>query len=130
MTFLHIEDIQYRYIWKCNFCMRSLQLQFSTPLCTINIKRFDIALECWIINARSLSTAKLLTSSHSVVGHQSPEYFGIFRRAASHYVENKILPYLVLPGPVEIDESKTSNKKFKYTGAPTIHVRWIFGMYC
>ena len=53
----------------------------------------------------------------------------MFRKAASHYVEKKILPFLVMPGPIEIDESKTSSKKFKCTGG-SIVVRWVFGMYC
>jgi hypothetical protein len=64
-----------------------------------------------------------------VLGHSSPEYFNVFRKAASHYVDRKILPYLVLPGPIEIDESKTQNKKYKVAGGHIV-VRWVFGMYC
>lgn len=81
------------------------------------------------MNAKTISTAKLMTTSTSVIGHSSPEYFGVFRKVASYYVEKMILPYLVLPGPIEIDESKTSSKKFKVAGGYIV-VRWVFGMYC
>ena len=107
MTLVHIEETQYSYVWKCCFCFNVIPVNYSTPLCTLNLRRFDIALECWIMNAKSISTAKLMTSSKNVVGHSTPEYFNVFRKAASHYIDAKILPYLVLPGPIEIDESKT-----------------------
>jgi hypothetical protein len=94
----------------------------------MNIRKFDIALECWIMNAKSISTARLMTASN-IIGDTSPEYFSVFRKVAAHYIENKIMPYLVLPGPVEIDESKTSHRKFKITGGYIV-VRWVFGMYC
>ena len=128
MSFLYVDDTQYRYIWKCTFCFWTIPVSFSTPLCTMNIKKFDIALECWLMNAKSISTARLMTAT-SIIGDQSPEYFGLFRKVASHYIEKKVLPYLVLPGPIEMDETKTSHRKYKITGG-TIVVRWVFGMYC
>ena len=54
----------------------------------------------------------------------------IFRRSLSHYVQYKIYPYLTLPGSVEIDESKVSNKKFDSMKGGGCHIRWIFGMVC
>ena len=129
MSLYYEEETNYKHIWKCTFCFRHIPVNYSTPLCTLNLRRFDIALECWIMNAKSISTAKLMTTSTSVIGHSSPEYFNVFRKVASHYVDTKILPYLILPGPIEIDESKTQNKKYKVAGG-TIVVRWVFGMYC
>lgn len=128
MTIVYIEDTVYRYLWKCTFCFRGLPISFSTPMCTLNIRKFDIALECWIMNAKSVSTARLMTASN-IIGDTSPEYFSIFRKVAAHYIDQKIMPYLVLPGPIEIDESKTSHRKFKITGGYIV-VRWVFGMYC
>ena len=107
MSIYYEEETTYQHLWKCTFCFKLLPMQHSTPMCTLNIRRFDIALECWIMNAKSISTAKLMTSSSNVIGHSSPEYFNIFRKVAAHYIDKKVMPYLMLPGPVEIDESKT-----------------------
>ena len=93
MSYVHIEDTEYRYVWKCTFCFKALPVTYSTPMCTMNLRKFDIALECWILNAKSMATAKLMTA-HTVMGNNSPEYFQAFRKIASHYVEKKILPWL------------------------------------
>lgn len=40
-----------------------------------------------------------------------------------------ILPYLVLNGPVEIDESKVNHKKFHCLGN-NVNIRWMFAIFC
>ena len=56
-------------------------------------------------------------------------YFTIFRKAHSHYAQKNVLPYLVLTGPIEIDESKVNHRKFHCLGNNII-IRWMFGMFC
>lgn len=57
------------------------------------------------------------------------DHFKLFRRSYSLFVKKKVLPYLVLPGPVEIDETKIGRKRWLYYGHFP-KVRWAFGMYC
>lgn len=56
--------------------------------------------------------------------------FKIFRKAASNYFESMVMPYLKLPGPVEIDETKVGQKKFEYMAKYSNYVRWVFGLFC
>jgi hypothetical protein len=56
-------------------------------------------------------------------------YFRLFRIAASHYMKKKILPYLKLPGIVEMDETYIGRRKFAYKD-PFPRIRWVFGMHC
>ena len=56
--------------------------------------------------------------------------FTLFRRAYTFYAKGKILPYLVLPGPVEIDEAKIGRQRWHFRGTFPKKVKWAFGMYC
>jgi len=53
----------------------------------------------------------------------------IFRKACSYYIRTKYLPGLILPGPVEVDETKVSRQKI-YWNAKKPRQRWVFGLYC
>jgi len=47
----------------------------------------------------------------------------------SHYWHKVILPYIKLPGPVEMDETLISRKRWNpYGGLPKL--KWAFGLYC
>lgn len=50
--------------------------------------------------------------------------------ACSTYIKNKILPYLQLPGPVEIDESKISAQRWSHVGRFPKKLNWVFGLVC
>jgi hypothetical protein len=63
------------------------------------------------------------------VAGPSERYFTLFRKAHSHYVATKVLPYLTLGGLVEIDESKVNHKKWQ-TQATKLTIRWMFGIFC
>jgi hypothetical protein len=75
-----------------------------------------------------MTAAKMMHKGSRLLG-RTDEYFRIFRKALSHFSVKKILPYLVLTGPVEIDESKINHTKFKCMGTSVL-IRWMFGMYC
>ena len=89
----------------------------------------DLALTLWMMNAKTLAAAKMIHSKSKSVLGGSERYHHLFRLAHSHYVSKKILPYLVLEGPVEVDESKVNHRRFNCKGS-AITIRWMFGMYC
>ena len=89
----------------------------------------DLALTLWTMHARTMAASKMIHMKSRFVSSQAEEYFTIFRKAQAHYASKKVLPYLVLTGPVEIDESKVNHRKFHCLGNNLI-IRWMFGMYC
>jgi len=42
----------------------------------------------------------------------SSMYFKLFRQSTSWYIQKKVLPYIFLPGPIEIDESRVGQKVY------------------
>lgn len=42
----------------------------------------------------------------------------------------KVYPFLKLPGPVEIDESKIGIQRWHFRGEFPKNIKWAFGMYC
>ena len=56
-------------------------------------------------------------------------YFLIIRKAFSLYMKKLILPYLKLPGPVEMDETLISRKRWSPFGKMP-KLKWAFGLYC
>ena len=81
------------------------------------------------MNCRTLAASKMLHSKSKNISGPAESFFKIFRRSHSHYVTKNVLPYLILDGPVEIDESKVNHKKF-HTQGGSIIIRWMFGLYC
>ena len=128
MSLHHVEDCSYKYVWKCPSCYTNLAVQSSTILSGVNIRHMDVALTLWMMNCKTLAAAKMLHSKSRNVHASSDRYFTLFRKAHSHYAAKKILPYLILEGPIEIDESKVNHKKFHCRGSNFI-IRWMFGMY-
>jgi hypothetical protein len=55
--------------------------------------------------------------------------FRLFLKCASLYIEKMVLPYIILPGPIEIDESLVSTRHWSYLGYFP-DKKWAFGMYC
>jgi hypothetical protein len=62
--------------------------------------------------------------------YRGQEYFKMFRIALSHYAQKMVLPYLILPGPCEIDESKVIHRNFQCGRGYYANQRWMFGIYC
>jgi len=112
MQIIHVEDVDNKFIWKCTHCFYACSVQKSTILSCVNIRQFDIALTLWMMNAKTLAAARMINMRTKCVVKPSDEYFKLFRKAHSHYVEKNIFPFLVLSGPIEIDESKVNHKKF------------------
>ena len=54
----------------------------------------------------------------------------LFRKASHHYMHTRVLPYLQLPGPIEIDEAKIGRRRWHFRGEFPKKIRWAFGMYC
>jgi len=65
-----------------------------------------------MMNCKTLNAARMISEKSKFVSAPADRYFMLFRKAHSFWVEKFILPHLVLPGPIEIDESKVNHKKY------------------
>lgn len=45
-------------------------------------------------------------------------------------MKTKVMPYIVLPGPVEIDEAKIGRQRWHFRGEFPKKIKWAFGVYC
>lgn len=84
---------------------------------------FDAAIHLWLDSASS-------TVGEKVCRNRVAMYYRCFRKACSTYIKNIILPYLDLPGPVEIDESKIGAQRWSHLGRFPKKLRWVVGMIC
>ena len=66
-----------------------------------------------------------------MIGNQTSKtnYFVILRKAFGLYMKKMILPYIKLPGPVEMDETLISRKRWSPFGKMP-KLKWAFGIYC
>ena len=78
----------------------------------LNVRRFDASLTLWMMNCRTVTTARIVAERVRCIQTKASDYFSLFRRAYSHYAQKYVLPYLKLPGGIEIDESKVNHKRF------------------
>ena len=116
MKLIYRADVQYEYIWKCPWCFYQIPINKSSLITQISLKHLEMALNLWVMQARTYTAAKMLFHGSEAVITNVASYFRLFRRAHSHYVENYINPYLVFEGPVEIDESKCNHAQFTTHG--------------
>ena len=56
--------------------------------------------------------------------------FSVIRKALSVYEKTKVLPYLKVPGPVEVDETRIGRMKLKSCTLFARKINRVFGMYC
>lgn len=91
------------YVWVCPVCFYATKITTSTPLASINLSVFDYALSMWIRNATPKLSGRM-SCNKSGVGY----YMALFRKSYKHYYKKYVAPYLILPGIVEIDETKIS----------------------
>lgn len=113
------------YIWICPICFDAKRVTQSTPLNTLNPLLFDFSLAMWIRGA----TPKM-AGDMSCGGNSLQEQFKLFRKASHHYMHTRVLPYLQLRGPIEIDEAKIGRRRWHFRGEFPKKIRWAFGMYC
>lgn len=114
-----------KYRWQCTFCKINLKLTKCTPVSGLNLKVFDTCLELWLAGSTGKLAERLVYSIYGGKG-----IFKIFRKMCSHYYATRIKKYLVLPGPVEIDEAQVGAKRFWLFTNRWPECRWIFGMAC
>jgi len=112
-----------KHIWRCNVCMKTARVTQSSPLSGAVLRHFDAQLHLWIDNTAPNTVDKLLGRKN----HGS--WCRVFRKASHHYMTTQIFPHLILPGPVEIDETRVGQKRFSYTNRFP-QVRWVFGLLC
>ena len=63
------------------------------------------------MRARNSTAARILRNNYNwMKSDKYRNYWPLFRRAVARYGRERIRPYLVLPGVVEIDETKINNK--------------------
>jgi hypothetical protein len=58
------------------------------------------------------------------------QYYRVIRKAYSFYVNLKVLPYLKLPGPVEIDETWIGPRNNLHFTKHPDKVNWVMGQFC
>ena len=88
------------YVWVCAICYHHKRVNKSTPLNTMNPLLFDLALSLWVRSATPDISQKLSCRINTC------DFHAVFRRSYQNYMSRKVLPFLRLPGPVEIDEAK------------------------
>jgi len=110
------------YIWICSVCYQKLSVNVSTPFAGINLKSFDLSLRLTLAGSSQNVNQRLNCRT-------TQQYHKVIRRAQSLYIQERVLPYLQLPGPVEIDETCISRRVRNNIGCfPKL--RWVFGMFC
>jgi hypothetical protein len=129
MQLLYMQDVENQYIWKCSFCFYVCSINKSTVLTAVNIRHFDVSLTMWMMNCKTVNASRMITEKGKFMASNAWAYFTLFRKAHSFWVAKYVLPYLVLTGPIEIDESKVNHKKYHCQGNMTM-IRWMFGMFC
>jgi hypothetical protein len=114
------------YGWVCPTCFRGVPFLDSTPLHTINFRNFDTCVQLF---SRGFQPCG---SSGNMIGkslNDKVNYFQIIRKAYCLYWGKAVLPFLQFTGPVELDETLISRKRWNpFSKLPTL--RWAFGMIC
>jgi hypothetical protein len=113
------------YVWVCPICFEGKRITASTPMNTINILVFDYAVSMFARNYMTTMVSFMSFDYRSMLG-----YLALFRQAYAHYVRQQIMPYLVLPGPCEIDEAKIGIQRWDYKGCFPKNIKWAFGIFC
>ena len=112
------------YYWVCPNCFSACNVVESSPLQGIRLRVFDMCVKLFERGYHPIGGMKLL-------GDQTCRgvYFILIRKAYGLYMRKKILPYMQLPGPVEIDETLISRKRWSPFGKMP-KLKWAFGLFC
>ena len=76
-------------------------LTMNTPFCYVDLKAFDISIFLWIDGVWPRLAQGIVRDTAGVTRN-----FTLIRKACSLFVKTKMLPYIKLPGIVEIDETR------------------------
>jgi len=112
-------------IWQCGRCGISKGITMNTPLCYLDIKLFDISIFLWIDNVWPRLAQNIVRDRGQVIKN-----FQLIRKTCSLFVKTKMLPYLKLPGPVEIDETRLGRQKLSKCTVFARKINRVFGMSC
>jgi ribosomal protein S27AE len=112
-------------IWQCGRCGISKGLTMNTPLCYMDIKMFDISLYLWIDNVWPRLAQNIVRDRSGVIKN-----FQLIRKCCSMYIKTKVLPYVKLPGPIEIDETRLGRQKLSKCTVFARKINRVFGIFC
>ena len=111
--------------WLCLSCRTVKSVTHASPMRYIDLYHFDVSLQLWMDDFTTGQASRLCNSKALMY-----QYFRVFRWACTFYLKLKVLPFLKLPGPVELDETNLGPRNnLLHTHHPA-HVNWIFGQYC
>lgn len=114
-----------KYAWRCTYCFKTFKLTKETIVSGMNIKAVDSCLELWLRGSSGKMAEYIGYSNYGGKG-----FFKVFRKCCAHYFDTRIRPYLILPGPVDIDETQVGAKRFWMFTNRWPECRWIFGLCC
>ena len=113
---------QHNVAWVCPHCGQSKSVTWDSPLCQMDLPAFDAAVNLWIDGVTGGMAARLSSQKTRLY-----QYYRIIRRASTFYIRMKVQPFLKLPGPVEIDETKMGPKNnMEFNKCPE-KANWILG---
>ena len=112
------------YAWVCPNCFFGCNITDSTPIQGVRIRVFDMVVRLFERGYHPIGGVKLLGD----VATKST-YFLLLRKSYALYMKKMVLPFIKLPGPVEIDETLISRKRWSPFGKLP-KLRWAFGLYC
>ena len=113
------------YVWECTLCEFTLKLAKGTPCNGMNLRAIDLCLELWLARSTGKMAKRI---GYSTYGDKT--MFKIYRKSCANYFQRRIVPYLKLPGPVEIDEAQVGAKRFWLFPYQWPECRWMFGLVC
>ena len=97
----------------------------NTPLCYLDIKQLDISIYLWIDLVWPKLAQDVVRDRNQVIIN-----FALIRKACSLYVKTKILPYLKIYGPIEIDENRLGRQKFSRCADYARKINRVLGLCC
>jgi hypothetical protein len=111
------------YGWICPKCFKGASVVESTPLCGMSLRTFDIC-----VNLFAAGSIPIAARNKFICESKSSIYMLLIRKCYAHYWKRHVLPYIKLPGPVEMDETMIG----RHNGAlsSTLKLKWAFGMVC
>lgn len=111
-------------IWQCARCGISKGITMNTPMCYLDIKLFDVSIFLWIDNVWPRLAQNCVRDKGQCIKN-----FQLIRKTCSLFIKTKVLPYLKLPGVVEIDETRLGRQKLSKCTIFARKINRVFGMF-
>ena len=125
MKLKNFKEGSHNVSWVCPNCLDIKSITHSSPFSLMDLSVFDNALNLWVDGCTSGQAGRLCSMWSPVY-----LYYRILRRACSFYIRLKVLPFLKLPGPVEVDETKIGPKNNNEFSRCPDKINWILGLFC